>query len=386
MDNILKTIQLLENPSLEVRKNAEKNILSYESTLESKLADVWEKLSIHQQNIVISYVLEIRRLYIQNNFSEWMIEENEPKKLEKAFSLFSEYIGGFTQKKLHQKLDLIALDFLKKHSDGTPFDLANFLYYEQGIHTESEDLKDKIEYYNLLYVLNHKSGNPISYSILYLLLANRLGFEATGVSYPDHFLCKIFYDDKIFLLDYHNKAQFVDINSLDEFNSMTHKQKRYWLHAESELIIRLTLLRLLHLFENHKYDEDILLILTLISEVQKYRNFSENLNLLTRLKQQSAYFHVGECILHRRLGYRGVIIQVDPKCIADDEWYFSNQIQPFRNQPWYHIFIDGSEDVTYAGEEDLDLDFSKRKINNPMIEKYFTSFQDGRYIRNRTPW
>ena len=53
-------------------------------------------------------------------------------------------------------------------------------------------------------------------------------------------------------------------------------------------------------------------------------------------------FEPGEVVQHIRYGYRGVIVDFDSACMAPDDWYQSNQTRPDRNQPWYHVLVDGN--------------------------------------------
>ncbi len=53
----------------------------------------------------------------------------------------------------------------------------------------------------------------------------------------------------------------------------------------------------------------------------------------------AASFQPGDLVHHKRYGYRGVVVAVDPNCRADDAWYQANQTQPDRDQPWYHVFV-----------------------------------------------
>ena len=55
-------------------------------------------------------------------------------------------------------------------------------------------------------------------------------------------------------------------------------------------------------------------------------------------------FEPGQLIRHRPYGYRGVVVDRDEFCQADDEWYLKNQT---RDQPWYHGLVDGSSTCTY---------------------------------------
>ncbi len=97
-------------------------------------------------------------------------------------------------------------------------------------------------------------------------------------------------------------------------------------------------------------------------------------------------FEVGQPVRHRRYGYRGLVVDFDMRCQADDDWYYSNQTQPDRDQPWYHVLVDGSTSVTYAAETSLDADETDQPVHHPLVPHLFRHFKDGRYERNETPW
>lgn len=97
-------------------------------------------------------------------------------------------------------------------------------------------------------------------------------------------------------------------------------------------------------------------------------------------------FEVGQLVRHNRYRYRGVVVDFDMRCQADDKWYQRNRTQPDRDQPWYHVLVDGSTMTTYAAEENLDPDNGDDPIDHPFVQHFFGSFEDGRYIRNDRPW
>ncbi len=92
-------------------------------------------------------------------------------------------------------------------------------------------------------------------------------------------------------------------------------------------------------------------------------------------------FLPGQIISHKRYNYLGVIFDVDDSCKANEEWYQSNQSQPKRNQPWYHVLVDGEAQSTYVAEENLELARHPEPIDHPLIDKFFTDFTGERYIR-----
>ena len=91
-------------------------------------------------------------------------------------------------------------------------------------------------------------------------------------------------------------------------------------------------------------------------------------------------FEIGQVIHHLRYDYRGVIQTIDAECNAPEDWYENNRTQPGREQPWYHVLVDGGSE-TYVAEENLELDESGGKVHHPYIKYCFSMFLDGRYHR-----
>jgi heat shock protein HspQ len=105
-------------------------------------------------------------------------------------------------------------------------------------------------------------------------------------------------------------------------------------------------------------------------------------------QEDTPKFKPGEIIEHLKYGYRGVIVEFDFTCQASADWYQSNHTQPDRNQPWYHILVDGSQQVTYAAQSNLKYDSSGEPVVHGMINLFFSGYdqENNQYIRNNTPW
>ena len=98
------------------------------------------------------------------------------------------------------------------------------------------------------------------------------------------------------------------------------------------------------------------------------------------------HYVVGQLVTHNKYNYRGVVVSFDKDCEADDDWYYSNNVQPDKNQPWYHVLVDGTMQNTYAAQENLDSDISDIPVVHPLVPFFFSEFRDGLYIRNDQPW
>jgi len=94
----------------------------------------------------------------------------------------------------------------------------------------------------------------------------------------------------------------------------------------------------------------------------------------------------GQLVRHTRYGYRGVIVAVDPECLADETWYQRNQTQPERDQPWYHVLVSGSDQITYPAQSNLIPDESFEQIQHAYLTQFFSSFENGHYVRNNESW
>jgi len=92
-------------------------------------------------------------------------------------------------------------------------------------------------------------------------------------------------------------------------------------------------------------------------------------------------FAVGDLIHHRLFGYRGVIVDVDPRFQASEEWYeVVAKSRPPKDKPWYHVLVHAASHTTYVAERNLEPDESTDPIVHPLLDRFFTRFDDGRYI------
>lgn len=99
-----------------------------------------------------------------------------------------------------------------------------------------------------------------------------------------------------------------------------------------------------------------------------------------KMKTFEAKFSVGQLIHHRLFDYRGVIYDVDPCFQGTEEWYeVVARSRPPREQPWYHILVDGAEHTTYVAERNLEADAHGGSVHHPLVDMYFTEFREGAY-------
>ena len=99
-----------------------------------------------------------------------------------------------------------------------------------------------------------------------------------------------------------------------------------------------------------------------------------------------ARFGIGDLVHHRLFHYRGAIVDVDPNFQSTEEWYEAvAKSRPPKDKPWYRVLVHGAEHSTYVAEQNLDLDDSDTPIKHPMLEHFFSRFENGRYVGDDRP-
>jgi len=109
---------------------------------------------------------------------------------------------------------------------------------------------------------------------------------------------------------------------------------------------------------------------------------------LNKAIKREMLFLEGDLVEHIRYGYLGVIVSANKLFKGDEMWYQTNNTQPPKDQPWYHILVHNSEAVTYAAQSNLIRSRTETPINHALIKIFFEAFvpTEHRYIRNNTPW
>jgi len=99
----------------------------------------------------------------------------------------------------------------------------------------------------------------------------------------------------------------------------------------------------------------------------------------------NALFQVGQIVHHLRYDYRAVVVGIDLTCRADDAWYEAQtkgkSYTPSKDQPWYHVLVDGAAHQCYVAQQNLEPGDAGRPIDHAMLDRFFATFLDGRYYK-----
>ncbi len=97
---------------------------------------------------------------------------------------------------------------------------------------------------------------------------------------------------------------------------------------------------------------------------------------------KAASFAPGDLIHHRLFHYRGVVVDVDPVFGLSEAWYEQvARSRPPKDEPWYHVIVDGATHMTYVAQQNLEADETGAPIDHPMLGEFFDRFEDDHYVR-----
>mmetsp|Transcript_35410 Transcript_35410/g.113825 ORF Transcript_35410/g.113825 Transcript_35410/m.113825 type:complete len:314 (-) Transcript_35410:106-1047(-) len=100
-------------------------------------------------------------------------------------------------------------------------------------------------------------------------------------------------------------------------------------------------------------------------------------------------YGVGQCFLHRRQNYRGVIVGVDRECRQSEAWVSAmhvGHLKHGRMQPFYHVLADTrdrpGDGIGYVPQELLLLDTPTEPLQHPLTASLFGSYdaRRGRFL------
>lgn len=92
-----------------------------------------------------------------------------------------------------------------------------------------------------------------------------------------------------------------------------------------------------------------------------------------------AKFNIGDLVIHKRIRYRAIVVDVDPLFQASGAYNPQAEQHEFATRnPWYRLLVDDSSQMTYVEECLLIPDNNPKPINNPNIPNYLKG-QEGDY-------
>ena len=383
LENLIK---LLDVSSVKVREKVREELASRAEEVERFLQSGEPCGDPDVLFVLDDLVKSHKRTKLRKTWLSWLSVSGDYGQLEAALSYLAKIQPEFTDgAPLTEMLDRMAQSFLESELEPDPLKLNQFLFVEKRLCGAAVDYYHPLNS-NLCHTLSEGRGLPISLVCIFMLLGARLGIRIRGVNLPGRFLAKAMVAGRPVLIDCFDRGKILTGREIAAIFPISRFRLRTLLQREptpTDIVMRV-LSNLMNAYQRSGQLETYHLIQELSQDLQGHL-IRQNDTLKDDTAQPVKYKR-GQTVIHKRYGYRGVIVDFDLTCKADDTWYLANQTQPEKNQPWYHVLVDGSQVTTYPAQSSLTHDPSGKEVRHPLIDKYFEGFHNGFYIRNDVPW
>jgi regulator of sirC expression with transglutaminase-like and TPR domain len=282
-DAILALIKLIDDPDEGIYAQIHDRLLSYGSEAIPYLETSWEEedYGILFQERIESLIHEIQFEEVKSQLIDWI--NSEDKDLLKGAIIVAKFqYPGLDEKAIYDEFERIQRDvWLEVNDHLTALERVRILnkvifgsYHFQG---NTKNFHSPMNSY-INVVLETRKGNPLSLSLIYSVIAQRLGFPIYGVNLPNQFILAYMDENALFrfmnkdnkygVMFYINpfsKGSIFDENEINEFldNIKVPHNREYYEPCSNSAIIKRMLTNLIAAFQQvgnaEKVDELVVL-------------------------------------------------------------------------------------------------------------------------------
>jgi regulator of sirC expression with transglutaminase-like and TPR domain len=203
-------VKLLDDDSPIVREEVVKAFAAFGPLLPEEIRREHIALTDAQRNALEPILEEYNRAWLRQVWVSWLDIKGDKARLEAALSVLAEFLSCRLQvPSLREVLDQLAESFTARNVTVNALELARFLFQDRGLTGVSPE-----EYYdpqnsNVLHVVEHRHGVPITLSCIYILVGHRIGLRIEGCNFPGHFLAIAPLRRRRVLVDCYNGGRFI---------------------------------------------------------------------------------------------------------------------------------------------------------------------------------
>lgn len=383
-------LRLLDDESAVVRAAVTEELESIYDELPDRLAELDPGLTTTELANLEARLSGARQRVLRESWIDWMRADSGLPKLEMGLDLLSRYLSPLSRPtRVREHLDALAKGCRERFGNPTVDELSTYLFVEQGFRGATDDYYSTASS-DLVDVIEERRGLPITLALVLILVGERLGLKIEGCNFPRHFYARSEDESGLYLIDAFRGGKRISEPEMVELFREGEDAVRVLLRlrTDAETMIRRVLRNLVVANQKIGQAQEVALFRDLFGQLERD---TENRHRAGPVDPQSLSasqpdFVSGQLVRHKRADYRGVIVDYDLHCRADELWYRSNSTQPDRDQPWYHVFVHGTNVVTYAAQSSLQPDEDSGPIEHPLVPYFFSRVENGRYLRNKEPW
>lgn len=273
-------LRLLDDETPEVRSGVKGRLSEFGGDLSEMLPDVAPGLDESGKSLLAEILRPARRHALRE---EWLTPSFGSAALGDDWDLFESHLrllsdflhdGVSLRQPLSDALDLLAEE-VRESGGGmeiTANDLRVFLFEKGKLRPNRANYYDTRNS-DLAWCLSEGVSNPIGLGVIYMLLAQRLETEVEGVSFPGHFLCRIFEDGYPLIVDCFDGGRIHSQEVLTAPTNDLSREQRQALKGSADLgtILLRVLNNMIDSFQRLEQAEDATLLTEMRDSMERKR-------------------------------------------------------------------------------------------------------------------
>lgn len=210
-------LKLLDDDNEDVQKGVRRALMDFEGDASNDLAALGINLKSKDAKLLSDSLHAGRQKVLKEQWampaSNLRYPDGDYDSLEALLRLISDFLhdGVTLRPSLSDELDILAQE--ADPEAGTSLELAGWLFGLKrfvGNRVAPFDPRNS----DLAWCLEEGKSNPLGLSLIYILVAQRLGLTVYGVNYPGHFLCLIDTEEGPTLIDGFHQGRPILVSKL----------------------------------------------------------------------------------------------------------------------------------------------------------------------------
>lgn len=210
-------LKLLDDENEEVRKGVRRALMDFEGDASNDLAALGINLKSNEVKLLSDSLHAGRQKLLKEQWampaSNLRYPDGDYESLEALLRLISDYLhdGVTLRPSLSDELDILAQE--ADSEAGTSLELAGWLFgLKRFVGNRAAPFDPRNS--DLAWCLEEGKSNPLGLSLIYILVAQRLGLTVYGINYPGHFLCLIDTEEGPTLIDGFHQGRPILVSKL----------------------------------------------------------------------------------------------------------------------------------------------------------------------------
>ena len=269
-------ISLLEDPDKEVFNSVKSRLVELGIEVLPELENAWESnFDSLVQNRAEKIIHEIHFRDIVKSLKKWI--QKKDKNLLEAWFIISKYQypdidEQFYRTKIYNLVSQINVEVEQTYSELEKISAFNKVFFTQnGFRGNTRNFQSPDNSFINTVIDKHK-GNPLSLSMLYIIIAEQIGLPICGINMPKHFIIGFEDENEIngdsikFYINPFSKGAILNRQDLEFFlkREKLKEESKYFTPCGNTAIVKRLLNNLLHSFTFQSKKEKAQEIITLI--------------------------------------------------------------------------------------------------------------------------